>query len=550
MRKDVIVIVLSAVFATAGWPAPVEVNQSGANGAFQTIQEAIDSGADVITITDSAVYEENLEIGDPFDGGTAVTLTSNQTGDLRPVITPTEPKPYLEVHRADMDRGAGFGLFADNSIISNLIIEGNPDMDITSVGLGALFIMANNVVIENCLFRPRAGTERQINYPNSLVFVAQEGDHEVAVLNGRNGDGCIFRQCEFSGVATDADVEPTLDTAGYLTANENGQSATLCRMDHFTNGDDIIIAFEDCYFHHSYDAGVFPSNRGSGAGSLTLEFTRCRFDAFGKFAVRGRGSNLIVDQSVFTRTNQNRNGDGENSAVAIQTQDGHNCNATVTNCVFVNCGSANAQRGYYGGVHNHNAGEMIVDHCTFDLCLNGVTAGMGGGSDQTKVIVTNSIFHRIGYNAPPAVDAEGLPLEGSELLDENGLYPAWEWGVITNFSGNSIWSAAFNNAISEVAVINIENCLVGEIANEDDRIWGDVILDGLDVKDNVLGCRLYCGYEDGLVNGLDSVIRETPVFLNTDPDSDSPYQLDPDSPGQGLGAVFESTPVSNWELHE
>lgn len=547
MKRFACVIVLLSVFSLYGWPVSVEVNQSGAGGAFTTIQAAIDSGADTITITDSGNYVENVEIGDPDNGGKPVTLTSNQTGDQRPVITPSKVKAYLEVQRSAVDRGAGFGLFANGSTISNLIIEGHPDLDITSCGLGALLVMANDVVIENCLFRPHAGTERQVNYPNSLVFFAQQGANEVAVKGGRNGNGCIVRNCEFSGVATDADVEPTLDTKGYLVSNENGQTATLSRMDHFTNGDDITITYEDSYFHHSYDAGIFPSNRGSGAGSLTIKVIRCRFDAFGKFAVRGRGSNIIVDHSVFTRTNQGRNGDGENSAVAIQTQDGHTCTSQVTHSVFVNCGNANAQKGYYGGVHNFNAGEMIVDHCTFDRCLNGVTVGMGTATDQTKVIVKNSIFNNIGFNSPPALDADGYPLEGSDQLNADGLYPAWEWGL-ANFSGNAIWCAAFNNAVSEIAVINIENCLVGDIANEDKRAWEDVFAAGLDVKDNVLGARLSCGFTDGLVNGLSTVVRGKPIFLNTDPESGTPFQLDPTSPGQGLGAIFESTPVGSWDL--
>ncbi len=548
MKKILCVLVLSSVFALCGWSVSVEVNQSGANGAYTTIQAAIDSGADVITITDSSTYVENLEIGDPDNrGGAAVTLTSDKDGDARPVITPSEAKAYLEVHRGDVDRGAGFGLFVDNSVLSNLIIEGNPDMDITSVGVGALFVMADDVVIDNCLFRPAAGTERQINYPNTLVFFAQEGANGSALEGGRNCDGCIIRNCEFSGVATDADVEPSLDSQGYLLSNENGQAGTLARMDHFTYGEDITVTFENCYFHHSYDAGVFPSNRGSGPGSLTLDFNYCRFDAMGKFAARGRGANINADHCVFTRTNQGNNGDGENSAIAIQTQDGHTCTSNVTHCIFVNAGSSFAQRAYYGGVNNHNAGQMTVDHCTFIKCLSGASIGSGGGTEDTKLTVTNSIFDLIGYNSPPAVDESGLPLEGSEFLDENGLYPAWETGLYSNFSGSSIWCAAFNNATSDVAVLNVDNCLVGEIANEDSRVWEDVLIDGTDNKDNVLGARLYCGYED-LVLGLDTVIRETPVFLNTDPDSDNPFQLDPSSPGQGLGAIFASTPVAGWEL--
>src|SRR6185436_12980290 len=71
----------------AAWPAAVTVNKAG-TGNYTTIQEAINSGASQITITDSETYLESLEIGDPFIGGDPVTLTSTKTGSQRPVIAP------------------------------------------------------------------------------------------------------------------------------------------------------------------------------------------------------------------------------------------------------------------------------------------------------------------------------------------------------------------------------------------------------------------------------------------------------------------------------
>ena len=99
----------------------VEVNKAGTNGAFTSIQAAIDSGADDIKITDSGVYVENLEIGDPNDtvgANSAVTLRSTGTGAERPVIRPSELKEYVDAHTGHR---YGFGLFANNSVIKNLI---------------------------------------------------------------------------------------------------------------------------------------------------------------------------------------------------------------------------------------------------------------------------------------------------------------------------------------------------------------------------------------------------------------------------------------------
>lgn len=545
------------VLALGGWAAAVTVNQSG-GGDFTTIQAAIDSGATEITITDSANYVENVEIGDPAKGGAAVKLTSNQTGDKRPVITPAKVKKYVEVHRSSNgDRGAGFGLFANNSVVSNLIIEGQPDLDAGSnVGLGAMFVMADNALIENCLFRPHAGTEKYIEFPNTLVFFAQQGEGGVAVSGGRDSNGCIVRKCEFIGVATDAEtLDPTVDSPGYQKRKGEGgfaQSAGYVRMDHYSDGRDVTISFEDCFFHYNWDYGIFPSNRGTGGGSLNIKVLGCRFDANGKFAIRSRGANLDVQYSVFTRVCQGPHGDGQNAAVAIMGQDGHSCSASVKNCVFVNCGSAQYKQGYMGGVNNSDADAMTVDHCTFYACLNGAAAGdqarnssRNHQTDFTSVTVSNCLFHRIGYSIAPAVDVDGITIDAQTPgLDANGLYPTWEMGL-GNF-GTTKWSGVFNRFTDNDAKIIINNCLVGEIASEDTRPWADIFESG-----DVIGSRMYVGFDE-VFEGTSTVKRGTPVFANTDPDATLPFQLAAGSPGEGLGADFSgyrSTTVDQWCLY-
>ncbi len=532
----------------------VEVNQSGAGGAFTSIQAAIDSGAKEIIITDSGTYLEDLQIGTPEDGGPAVTLTSTKTGGERPVITPEIGRAYVHTHRSSTapDRGAGLGIFSNGTKVSNLIIEGNPDLTtITANGCGAVFLMADDVVFENCLFRPAAGTLSKIRFPNTLVFLGQQGADGVAVPGGRDSDGCIFRKCEFTGMATDKESEPKEDgTTGFL---ENGQAETLARIDHFSlAGEPVTVTFEDCHFHHSHDAGLFPSDRSSteAASPITWIARRCRFDAFGKFAFRGRGANVVVEDSIFTRTNQINNGDSENSAVAIQKQGSHIPDGTVTNCLFVNCGSANSKRAYYGGCNNNDAGVLTIDRCTFDKCVSGVgvnTGNVAAGRDPAgpQTIVKNSIFHRTGFQSAPAVDNAGGPLAASAYLDPDGLYEAWRYGLPTeggHFEGQFIWSAVFNNFTTldeeNAPKIVVENCLAGSIASEDTRPWADVVAlpGGLADPANVLGCRLVNGFTAGTtVEGIDTVVRGTPIFLNENPDGSLPYALAPNSPGQGLG---------------
>jgi hypothetical protein len=184
---------------------------------------------------------------------------------------------------------------------------------------------------------------------------------------------------------------------------------------------------------------------------------------------------------------------------------------------------------------------MAVNNCTFVDCLSGVADGHGG--DGANLFVTNSIFHQIGDNVPRSVDSAGVTLTNGSPELVGGLDPAWTNGLV-NFAidggGAYIWSAVFNRFQAQASVITIDHCMVGSIDTEDSRSWDQVAANGLTppapgVFTNVLGCRLYAGYDTNFV-GQGTVTRATPVFLNQDANALNPFQLDPASPGQGLGA--------------
>jgi len=550
MKKSIYVLSALLVAAVSGWAATsATVNKAGTGGAYTTIQAAIDSGASTVTITDSGTYLEDVQIGDPDTSGPPVTLTSTKTGDSRPVITPVNGHSYIVSRRTGQN--AGFGVFANNSVVSNLIIEANGDLNNS-----AMAVVANNVLLENCLFRIAPGGTGTLGSSNPLLFFGQQGDgsNELSGVTpgGPDSNGCLVRNCEFIGMAPDSDpVEPIgtgvdPDTSlpdgsqGYLDERSSGkgtgQNSGFVRIDILTDtGEDVFITFEGCYFHHSRDYGIFPTNLKAGGGSLNVIVKKCRFDATNKFQLRGRGANVYAESCVFTRACQGNNGDTENSAVAIQTNDGHIPSGSVSNCVFVNDGSAFAQKAYYGGVNNNNGNLLTVENCTFVDCLTGV--GAGSGSSGT-LQVSKSIFHQIGDNVPPSVDAAGITLTNGSPELINGLYPACTNGL--NFS--SKWSGVFNRFNwDNTAQIIIDTCLVGDIASEDTRSWADAL-----ATNEVTGCRLFCGYETNFVNtggdtrtnfvGADTVTRGTPVFVNTDPDAPNAFQLTAGSPGQGLGA--------------
>ncbi len=551
MKKSLWAIAISLVPVVSGWAAAsVTVNQSGA-GDFTTIQAAINSGASLITITDSSNYVENLEIGspdglggDPLNGGPPVTLTSNQSGTNRPVITPFASKSYVDVRQTGSSRQAGFGLFANNSVVSNLIIEAQPDL---GVGMGAMYVMATNVIIENCLFRIAPGTLKRLPAQNPLLFFAEQlgvsGTQGDVLPGGRDCNGCLARNCEFVGVAPDAgSLDMTPDNGGYIGAKTDtppgfGQGSGYFRMDHYSDGRDVFVTLEGRYFHHDQDYGLFPSNFGTGAGSINVILKKCRLDANGKFLIRGRGANIFVESSVFTRAGQNISSDTQNSAIGINWPDNpgvHAPSGSVSNCVFYNCGSAAYQRAYFGGVNNDSGTTMTVDHCTFVDCLSGVTAGSDANALSQTIVsvlsVSNSIFHQIGDSVVPATDAYRNTLTNGAPELVGGLYPDWAYGL-TNFISGTKWAAVFNRYNwNNVSQMIIGNCLVGSIDTEDTRSWDQALTDNTQT-----GCRLFAGYDTNFV-GADTVTRGTPVFVNTDPDAPNAFQLAPGSPGQGLGA--------------
>ncbi len=294
MKKIISIVAALWVPLVCSWgAASVTVNQTG-TGNFTTIQAAIDSGASLITITDSSNYVENLEIGspaglggDPLNGGPPVVLTSNQSGTNRPVITPSASKSYVDVRQTGTSRQAGFGVFANNSIISNLVIEAYPDL---GVGMGAMFVMATNVHIENCLFRIATGTAKTLPSQNPLLFFAEQlgtsGAQGDVLPNGRDCNGCLARNCEFLGVEPNANpLESTPDSLGYLgevgSATGTGQGSGYVRMDHYSDGRDVFVTLEGCWFHYDRDYGIFPSNFGSGPGSINVVVKKSRLDANG-----------------------------------------------------------------------------------------------------------------------------------------------------------------------------------------------------------------------------------------------------------------------------
>ena len=167
---------------------------------------------------------------------------------------------------------------------------------------------------------------------------------------------------------------------------------------------------------------------------------------------------------------------------------------TFSNCLFVNCGSGYGQRAYYGGVNNHNGGTVNVNHCTFDLCLSGVT--LNDPKDVSVLNVSNCIFNRIGYNAIPASDFDGLPPLDAEPF---ALWFSPEFPIRHNKS-----RAVFNKyKDSGLGELNVTNCIVNDIAEEDTGEY----LPG----DPPLGTRLSAGE----VN-MTGVVREEPLFVNTD----------------------------------
>ena len=540
MKRNLWLVAALLVPVVASWAGPSVTVRKDGTGNFTTIQAAINSGASIITITDSGNYVEDLQIGDIATGGPPVILTSTNTGNNRPVITPVLGNNYEDTRRNPQT--AGFGMLANYSSVSNLIIEALPP------SVGAMMVMATNVLIENCLFRITStnATISTLGSFSPLLFFAQEGSGGVPVTGGRDCNGSLVRNCEFIGMAPDAGlVEPTgtgydefnvpNGSQGYLDEAQNfkgtGQSSGHGRADMYNDGRNVFITYELCYFHHSRDYGIFPSDYGSGGGSINLVLKKCRFDATSKFCIRGRGANVIVEDSVFTRSTQGNNGDGENAAVAINENSGNNPSGSVKNSLFVNCGSAFAQKAYYGGVNNHNStGLMTVDHCTFVDCLTGVAAGAGGagtGGTGANLSVTNSIFHQIGDNVPPSTLAAGYTLTNGSPELVSGLYQAWS--NVVHF-GSDKWSAAFNRYTANSSQIIIDNCVVGGVDTEDSRSWEQAF-----VTDNtVLGCRLYAGWGTNFVVG--TVTRATPVFVNTDPDAPNAFKLAQGSPGQGLGA--------------
>jgi hypothetical protein len=69
-------------------------------------------------------------------------------------------------------------------------------------------VVANNVLIEACLFRVATNTFGTLSAGNPLLFFGQQGDGSNTLPGvtpgGPDSSGCLVRNCEFTGVAPNA----------------------------------------------------------------------------------------------------------------------------------------------------------------------------------------------------------------------------------------------------------------------------------------------------------------------------------------------------------
>lgn len=219
MRKGLFCLLILGLFvATSGWSSTVTVNKAGTGGAYTSINAALTAGGTHITITDSSTYEEDLVLGDISSiTNPAITITSDKTGDQRPRITPLNPQAYQE---AQNQRFHCVQVFAPNSRLSNLIFESD-----TGLACGCMGVIAEGVVVENCLFHPRAGTTGTLGSGTPLIFLGSQGLGSGDVTDGgRQCDNVIFRNCEINGAYPDQQAEPSGSYPGYASGGACGAS--------------------------------------------------------------------------------------------------------------------------------------------------------------------------------------------------------------------------------------------------------------------------------------------------------------------------------------
>jgi hypothetical protein len=395
-----VLLLIPASFAT-----DVTVRSTG-GADFTTIQAALDSiqkGAlgkdgtpDTITILDSAVYNEQLNIGNipassSHPGNTEAWLALTTPSDLDPItIQGAEGEmPFIE-YTGDMLED--YGVFPDDAgdnfkaniaylgtsiTLKNLVLNYTPEVG--SAGAYMLNGQARDLVFEDVLFKydddPNTFSgESYINLNNSDILARQEGV---------DNSNTVLRNCVVDGT----------QAIFYRTGNE---------FLYFHGFDSVGTPLTPGLLIENTTFTMWPECVRMRGRPADREYTTVT--SIGNFfyengdCLRVEGNGMIkVDQTLFTRNMNDWDLTRDGGIIYLAERSGWVPAAEISNSVFYNNGSF--ELGVDEGVPNSairvrartdgNTGPVVIDHCTFDG--NGRVIWLSDADQARELIFSNSI---------------------------------------------------------------------------------------------------------------------------------------------------------------
>ena len=398
----------SWMIAQVGFATEVTVQSTG-GADFTTIQAALDSiqkgplgkdgTPDVITILDSATYNEQLNIGNipslsEHPGTKEAWLAETTPSNLDPItIQGAEgEEPVLQYVGTEL---VDYGVFPDDpgdmfkanvaylgtSITFRRVVF-NYTPEIGDAGAYMLNGQARDLVFEDVLFKydddPNTFSgESYINLNNSDILAREEG------IDNSN---TVLRNCIVDG--TQAIIYRTGDEFLYFHGFDSLGDTPLTPS----------VLVEGTTFT-MWPECIRMRGRPADREYTTITSVGSYFWQNGN-CLRVEGNGMIrVDQTLFTRNMNDWDIGRDGGIIYLAERSGWCPAAEISNSIFYNNGGFDL--GGEDGTSPHaairvrartdgNTGPVVVDHCTFDS--NGRVIWLSDPDHPRELIVSNSIF--------------------------------------------------------------------------------------------------------------------------------------------------------------
>lgn len=256
------------------------------------------------------------------------------------------------------------------------------------------------------------------------------------------------------------DAEPMTFDVFYATKNSSAWTGTPCYIRSMNN-----VTFKAADGADVKVAGVYSSSGHIYQDAYDYVLDRDVVNGTNTYYLANRLTNITFDGIKFTAKSD------INTSIEQAIINGF----TFKNCIFNinNIESGNQALRYYNENNNGNVRNLVVDHCSFNACYQGVYT-----SHVYGVSVTNSTFTTTGHNAIAIQDFSGVGNHGKVVITDNDFNNIGDRIIRFNNVGADTQITIKNNTATDSGdssgeVMKAQSLAEGVTYNISGNSWGE-----------------------------------------------------------------------------